>query len=104
MTTKPKKSRFPLLRRIGDRIDPEASKSVEAIATIVGAGAACRMGSRVAFRRSKKLEGLVGQANCSGKSVTLFLRDLTLGETVSVLQTLVFTWPERKSRRQGVRR
>jgi hypothetical protein len=99
MTMKSKKSRFPLLRRIGDRVDPEAAESVRAIAKIAGAGAACRMADRVGFKRSKKLKGLIGQANCLGKSVTLLLRDLTLGEAVSVLQTLVFMWPERKSRR-----
>ena len=108
MTTKSKASRFPLPRLVPLRgrqiVDPEAAESVRAIAKIAGAGAACRMGDRVGFRRSKKLKGLIGQANCFGKSVTLLLRDLTLGEAVSVLQTLVFTWPERKSLRQGVRR
>ena len=115
MTMKSKKSKFPLpklssARRISGPIDHEAAESVEAIARIIGAGAACiptsSTGGRpiVIFRRSKKLKGLVGHATCIGKTVTLSLHDLTRGEAVSVLQTLVFTWPRRKSRRQGVRR
>jgi hypothetical protein len=103
MTTKSKSIGFPLPKLLRARriIDHKAAESVRAIAKIVGAGAACRMGDRVGFKRSKKLKGLIGQANCFGKSVTLLLRDLTLGEAVSVLQTLVFMWPERKSRRPG---
>ena len=110
MTTKSKKSRFPLLRRIGDHIDHEATESVEAIARIIGAGAACiptsSTGGRpiVIFRRSKKLKGLVGHATCIGKTVTLSLHDLTRGEAASMLQTLIFMRTERRSGRQGVRR
>ncbi|MGA9656169.1 MAG: hypothetical protein WBV96_19895 [Polyangia bacterium] len=106
MTTKSKSRRFPLPKLLRARriVDHEAMESVRAIAKIAGAGAACRMEDRVGFRRSKKLKGLIGQANCFGKSVTLLLRDLTRGEAVSVLQTLVFVWPGRKSRRQGARR
>ncbi len=115
MTTKPKASRFPLpkllsARRIGGPIDHEAAVTVDAIARVVGAGAACiptsSIGGRpiVIFRRSKKLKGLVGHATCIGKTVTLSLHDLTRGEAVSMLQTLVFTWPGRKSYRPGVRR
>ena len=97
-----KKSKFPLPklspvllrgRRISDPIDHEAAESVEAIAKIVGAGVscvpACYLGGRVAFKRSKKLKGLRGLATCVGKTVTLWLLELTLDEALCVLDTLV---------------
>ena len=113
MTTKSKKSRFPLPklapklqrgRRINDPVDHDAAESVEAIARIVGAGVSCvpaaYLGGRVTFKHSKRLKGLMGLATCVGKTVTLWLGKLTLGEAVSVLETLVFTRTKRRSRRQ----
>ena len=106
-----KKSKFPLPklsplllrgRRISDPIDHEAAKSVEAIAKIVGAGASCvpasYSGGRVGFKRSTKLKGVKGLANCEGKTVTLWIMELTLGEAVSMLQTLVYMRGKRGKR------
>ena len=103
MTTKFKANRFPqpklapeLLRgrRISDPIDHKAAKSVEGIARIVGAGAACvptcYVGGLVTFNRSTKLKGLEGHAACVGKKVTLRLNGLSLGEAAAALHTLAF--------------
>jgi hypothetical protein len=107
-----KKSKFPLPklapellrgRRISDPIDHEAAESVEAIAKIAGAGAscvpACYSGGRVGFKRSKKLKGLKGLASCAGKTVTLWLCELTLGEAVSMLETLISMRSHRRGKR-----
>jgi hypothetical protein len=80
-------------KRIRIRANSRTAKSVEAIAKIAGAGAACIprwIGGRVLFERSKKLPGLMGSADCADGWVSLLLHNLTVGEAASALQTLVF--------------
>jgi hypothetical protein len=80
-------------KRLRIRANSETAKSMEAIAKITGAGAACiprSIGGRVLFEHSKKLPGLMGSADCEDKWVSLLLHNLTIGEAASALQTLVF--------------
>ena len=88
-------------KRIRVRAKSRTAKSVEAIAKIVGAGAACIprwFGDRVLFEHSKKLPGLLGSADCADGWVSLLLHNLTVGEAASALQTLVFMRGERGKR------
>jgi hypothetical protein len=88
-------------KRIRVRANSRTAKSVEAIAKIAGAGAACIprwVGGRVLFERSKKLPGLLGSADCADGWVSLLLHNLTVGEAASALQTLVFMRGKRGKR------
>ena len=80
-------------KRVRVRAKSKTAKSMEAIAKIAGAGAACIprwIGGRVLFEHSKKLPGLMGSADCDENQVSLLLHNLTIGEAASALQTLVF--------------
>ena len=88
-------------KRIRIRANSRTAKSVEALAKIAGAGAACIprwIGGRVLFEHSKKLPGLMGSADCADGWVSLLLHNLTVGEAASALQTLVFMRGKRGKR------
>ena len=79
-------------KRIRVLANSRTAKSIEALAKIAGAGAACIprwIGGRILFEHSKKLPGLLGSADCCDGWVSLLLHNLTVGEAASALQALV---------------
>ena len=66
----------------------KTAASAAAIAKVIGAVDADGNGG-VSFSSSKRLPNVEGSAKCDGERVSLSLSDLTLGESASMLSTLI---------------